>query len=398
MEIKVREATSTQLYAKAGNRTATTEACCVKSDGNRDPKPPFLRLPDDLLVEICSYFSITEYFSLRQTNHRIAAFLKEYVSTIGPYIARNTPFTPSWTLPPVDTTPWTVHRLHTLIPLNMATILASEYRHISRELYFGSSHGFAPNDPLGRSAITHIANGIRVWAHLSAISQRLSHSPPQLPKLLSSYRTKLIESRVLAARVRALRKPYSKTGHSTYKAMVNLEQQDKARACAIALYLTHFSVTGCWRETSTAYHPLHRCKEERGYFLPGSWVNWAMLHEGPGMFWGQWSGRSPGNVTRRLVGLYVGRNEAQRDVESAYAGKWMNMMRGIAMGENEDSIFWDRGWCGEEGARVLLERKGGVSDGVERVGTESGVGMAFFVFLCCNYGNGVDDEPEVENS
>lgn len=413
MDVEGGEDTLTQQYAKAGNHTVTGKAYSGKSDGKRDPTPPFLRLPDDLLIEICSYLAINEYFSLRQTSTHICAFLTKYSSSIGHHIARNTPFTPSWALPPVDTNPWTVHRIRSLIPLTMATVLVSQFRHISTGLYprsntpSSSRYGFAPNDPRGREAVMAIAKGIQVWKELSNISKRFERASngfknqlslvsyglfeywnPRGAQSLTAYRTRNTEAAVLKARMRLLRKPYAKTGHSTYKAMANRDKEEMARVCSMALSLTQLCITASWSEDRKPFHPIHWCDHDRTFFgsnpLSGSWINWALLHEGPRMFWAQWSGMRSGGVRLQLLEMYYWRAEGRAQVEREYAVKLMKGMHEIAVwGYDERHSNGD--WGVLVAPPALLEVRGERPDGEERYSGGSDVGMLFWVFLCCDH-------------
>ncbi|OCL06459.1 hypothetical protein AOQ84DRAFT_378598 [Glonium stellatum] len=80
-----------------------------------------------------------------------------------------------------------------------------------------------------------------------------------------------------------------------------------------------------------ATHPC--CGRERDFFDWGnrdarrlaqgnSWVNWAILHYGPELFWRQWCAAEAvpgGGVRERLLALWAGRDAARVEVERAAA-------------------------------------------------------------------------------
>jgi hypothetical protein len=131
-----------------------------------------LDLPEDVLILICSQCRIDELFNLRLTSAKTRTLIDEYITTIGPSVARSTfPLNEHLLFRHANgLTPLTFPLLKALIPAQLASILVDRHRVSDEWLHL--RYGIPAEDAFGDGLRDRIAGGWCVFRHLSNIARQ----------------------------------------------------------------------------------------------------------------------------------------------------------------------------------------------------------------------------------
>jgi hypothetical protein len=126
-------------------------------------------LPDDILILISSQCRIDELLTLRLACAKLRNIIDEYITTIGPSVARST-FSHCEHLLGTHanaTSPFTFRSLKNLIPEQLASILVD--RHRIADEWMQSRYGIPAEDAFGDELRDRVASGWRVLNDLSTM-------------------------------------------------------------------------------------------------------------------------------------------------------------------------------------------------------------------------------------
>jgi hypothetical protein len=254
------------------------------------PLNSLIDLPDDVLILICSQCRIDELFTLRLSCTKIRNLVDEYMTHIGPSVARSTfPHCEHLLSTHANTTPLTFRSLKALIPEQLASILVDRHRVVDE--WMKSRYGIPAEDAFGDALRDRVARGWRVLRALSNISR-------------AAYGSNARDTRKSPAHLanKIFRPTYSKL-----EAMIQtedlilrnrLEYLDQLDTSSTRGYKDMFLLLSS--AFSTSFSNLgdeHKpwpfdfgggIDGQREIRKGSSWVSWYLLAEGPDLFWQQW--------------------------------------------------------------------------------------------------------------
>jgi hypothetical protein len=304
-------------------------------------------LPDDVLIHILSYFTLTPLLSLRVAHSRFYYLVSNYIKHIGPIVAANTfpDSTPLLLYP--EAGQYSPRWLNQLYFKYLATFLVDKFRfgsrYLGRDKYFGN--GIRASDVRGEELRHRVAGGWRVLKSLSNISQachsipndefrkgvqllaeevnwKLLLSKTQHTVALTALDTIRTRERLTLMRRKAFLRSLPRQAVMDYQLLMEL------------LPAAFFSCCDCPAEWPKLFPLGFGCQHESktrkagalGHFQEGnSWMHWFILHEGPDVFWQQWCPAEyppstplqdmHSSVRTRLLRNFQDRDQEQIDIE-----------------------------------------------------------------------------------
>jgi hypothetical protein len=266
------------------------------------PLNSLIDLPDDILILICSQCRIDELLTLRLTCAKLRNIIDEYITTIGPSVARST-------FPHCEhllsrhanaNSPYTFRSLKALIPEQLASILVD--RHRIADEWMQSRYGIPAEDAFGDELRDRVASGWRVLNDLSNISRAAygvnvrdtRKTPAQLAnKIFRPSHFKLetllqLEDAILQKRLDYLAQLEPKQAQD-YKVMFVLLS---------SAFSTSISNVGEGHKP-WPFDFGEGIDGQRELRKGNSWLSWYTLADGPDLFWQQWWSLPEGDATTR---------------------------------------------------------------------------------------------------
>lgn len=251
--------------------------------------PSLTELPDDILILICSQCRIDELFTLRLATRKTRDLIDEYITTIGPSVARSTiPLSNHLLFRHADAaTQYTFQSLKAIIPEQLASILVD--RHRVADDWLQSRYGVPAEDPWGDSLRERFARGWRIMRKLSNIA-RDEYRTKDTPKSASDLKDKIF--RPTHFRMETLKHKEHTILQKRLEYVAGLSQEQaqdykNMHTLLSSAFSTSFSNIG------EEYKPW---PFDFGFGIDGqrelrkgkTWLAWYILAEGPDLFWQQW--------------------------------------------------------------------------------------------------------------
>jgi len=248
-----------------------------------------VNLPDDILILICSHCRIDELLTLRLTTRKTRNLIDEYISTIGPSVARST-------LPLSDhllsrhesaTSTFTLQSLKALIPEQLAAILVD--RHRIADEWLQSRYGVPAEDPFGDGLRERVAHGWRILRDLSNIS-RTEHDTKGTPKSATDLKNMIFRPAHFKMEALKYKEDIILQKRLDYIARLSQRQTQDYKIMYI-LFSSAFSTS--FSNMGEEYKPWpfdfgDGIDGQRELRKGKTWLSWYILAEGPDLFWQQW--------------------------------------------------------------------------------------------------------------
>jgi hypothetical protein len=252
-------------------------------------------LPDDILILICSQCRIDELFTLRLTTSKTHNLIDEYMTTIGPCVARST-FPLSNHLLSKDTSPFTFRSLKALIPEQLAAILVD--RHRVADEWLQSRYGVPAEDPFGDDLRARVASGWRVMRCLSSIA-REEHGIQHTHNISATHLTNKI-FRPALFRIEALKYREDVILQKRLSYIARLSERE-AQNYKIMFMLLSSAFSTSFSNIGETYAPWpfdfgHGIDAQRALRKGKTWLAWYILAQGPDLFWQQWQSQPPAHT------------------------------------------------------------------------------------------------------
>jgi hypothetical protein len=266
------------------------------------PLNSLIDLPDDVIILISSQCRIDELLTLRLTCAKLRNIIDEYITTIGPSVARST-------FPHCEhllgrhanaTTPFTFRSLKALIPEQLASILVD--RHRIADEWMQSRYGIPAEDAFGDELRDRVASGWRVLNDLSNISRATygmnvrdtRKTPVQLANKI--FRPAFSKLEMLMQSEEAI----------LQKRLVYLAQLEpkQAQDYKVMFVLLSSAFSTSISNLGEEHKPWpfdfgEGIDGQRELRKGNSWLSWYILAEGPDLFWQQWWSLPEGDATTR---------------------------------------------------------------------------------------------------
>jgi hypothetical protein len=252
---------------------------------------PLLHLPDDVLILICSQCRIDELFTLRLTSARTRALIDEYITTIGPSVARSTfPLNEHLLFKHANgLTPLTFRSLKALIPAQLASILVDRHRVADEWLHL--RYGIPAEDPFGDGLRDRIASGWCVFRHLSNIS-RHEYSEAAKARRISPIGLANKVFRPTYSKLESLKQTEDVILQRRLEYIAGLEvkhAQDYKLMFTLLSVVISTSISNIGDEHAPWPFDFGSGIDGQREFRKGeTWLSWYILGEGPEIFWQQW--------------------------------------------------------------------------------------------------------------
>jgi hypothetical protein len=266
------------------------------------PLNSLIDLPDDVIILISSQCRIDELLALRLTCAKLRNIIDEYITTIGPSVARST-------FPHCEhllgrhanaTTPFTFRSLKALIPEQLASILVD--RHRIADEWMQSRYGIPAEDAFGDELRDRVASGWRVLNDLSNISRATygvnvrgtRKTPVQLANKI--FRPAFSKLEMLMQSEEAILQK-----RLDYLAQLEPKQAQDYKVMFVLLssaFSTSISNLG-EEHKPWPFDFGEGIDGQRELRKGNSWLSWYILAEGPDLFWQQWWSLPEGDATTR---------------------------------------------------------------------------------------------------
>ncbi|KAJ9648290.1 hypothetical protein H2201_000588 [Coniosporium apollinis] len=293
-------------------------------------------LPDDTIIIVCRYLTLSDILHLRLTNRRLAAVVVSCSKAIAPFVASNTFPNADLLLRRDASTAGTADFtwLKGLVPKYLAAVVVDRFRLRSSELCL-EEFGIPAESEAGDALRERAEKGWRVLSELSLISQEVYRLPVRRVRLLppkerlkrvfgssrypsaASKPLEILERRermILEQRLLYLKRLDAQI-ISDYRFMYSLllaavrTNHDPPSAAIMGHNWTRKNDVALDRFDWSGDHG-------RRLHKGNSWVNWFIMHEGPTLFWKQWKGDMEENFVRdRVLHAWNGRLEQQIAIE-----------------------------------------------------------------------------------
>lgn len=244
-----------------------------------------IKLPDDILILICSQCRIDEIFTLRLTTSKTRNLIDEYISTIGPSVARST-------FPLSDHllsrhTPTSFRALKTLIPEHLSAILVD--RHRIADEWLQSRYGVPAEDPFGDELRDRVTSGWRVMRALSNIA-RDEHRTNAATMTATHLTNKIFRPAVFKIEALKYREDIILQKRLAYVARLS-ERRAQNHKIMFTLLSSAFSTS--FSNMGEEYEPWpfdfgDGIDAQRELRKGKTWLSWYIFAEGPDLFWQQW--------------------------------------------------------------------------------------------------------------
>ena len=251
----------------------------------------FTNLPVDVLIIICSQCRIDELFTLRLTDQKTRNLIDEYISTIGPSVARSTlPLSDHLLSRHVDATSiFTFQTLKALIPEQLAAVLVD--RHRVADEWLQSRYGVPAEDPnpLGDLLRSRVARGWRILRHLSNISRK-EHKARGTPKSATDITNMIFRPAHFKLEALKYREDIILQKRLAYIACLS-QRQTQDYKIMFTLLASAFSTS--FSNIGEDHKPWpfdfgDGIDGQRELRKGKTWLAWYILAEGPDLFWQQW--------------------------------------------------------------------------------------------------------------
>ncbi|KAJ4358756.1 uncharacterized protein N0V89_003340 [Didymosphaeria variabile] len=252
------------------------------------------------------HVTLVDLFSLRLVSRQISEVIASHTNAIAPAVASNVFPQAKRMLQVAPEQPLDFTWLKSLVPKYLAAVMLDRY--ILSSHYTGRTRCIPAESDIGDVLREGLVRGIRVWRNLSNISKDIYALPDEIVFRKTSGKNIL---EFLTSPVTTMAKNVTEHRENLIaeRRIEYLQQKTPADLAyfAIAIFLVHSAfrtkhdkVTSCiYASKESMYHgpddfdwfvkdwqpnPENRILEEGN-----SWANWAILHEGPWLFYQQWS-------------------------------------------------------------------------------------------------------------